>query len=86
MPCVGYWMVVSFLSCVYRFRPWRVKLVLDRHTGASLGYGFMNFRTMDDAFAAIAEMNGKQVEDKKLKITLAKPREEVKCVFCWDHG
>jgi len=55
-----------------------VKLVHNKVTGASCGYGFIEFIRRDDAAACIEVMNGREVYGKRLKVTLAKPREEVR--------
>lgn len=60
------------------FNPTSVKLVMDRHTGKTQGYGFVQFRSPEDTSRAIASLNGLPVSGKRLKVTLAKPREEAK--------
>ncbi len=51
-------------------------LVIDKYSSRSRGFGFVTLA--DDAAAdkAIAEMNGKVVEDRPLKVSEAKPMEE----------
>lgn len=58
------------------FQPLSVKLVRDR-AGNSLGYAFIDFSTRPQADAAIQSLNGLQVYNKRLKLTLARPREEL---------
>jgi cold-inducible RNA-binding protein len=50
-------------------------LVIDKYSGRSRGFGFVTLT--DDAAAdkAIAEMNGKDVEGRPLKVSEAKPME-----------
>ena len=53
-----------------------VTLISDRATGRSKGFGFVTFS--DDAAAdkAIAEMNGKEVEGRAIKVSEARPQQE----------
>ena len=50
-------------------------LVIDKYSGRSRGFGFVSFS--DDAAAdkAIAEMNGKDIEGRQIKVSEAKPME-----------
>ncbi len=51
------------------------KVVVDRQTGRSKGYGFVE---MDDESAskAIAELNEAEFDGRKISVSEAKPREE----------
>ena len=53
-----------------------VVIINDRYSGRSKGFGFVTFA--DDAAAekAIAEMNGKEVQGRELKVSEAKPMKE----------
>ena len=55
-----------------------VKVITDRETGRSRGFGFVSFEQEDDAKRAIAEMNGKTLDGRTLKVDAAedKPRGE----------
>ncbi|MFH1290606.1 MAG: RNA-binding protein [Nanoarchaeota archaeon] len=50
-------------------------VISDKYSGRSKGFGFVTFK--DDAAAqkAIAEMNGKEVDGRALKVNEAKPME-----------
>jgi len=48
-------------------------VISDKFSGRSKGFGFVTFT---DAKKAIAEMNGKKVEERELKVNEAKPMEE----------
>lgn len=48
------------------------KLVTDRRTGNSHGYGFVEYYTKEDAIQAIEKYNGFRIEQKKLKVSYAK--------------
>jgi RNA recognition motif-containing protein len=52
------------------------KVIVDRFTKRSKGFGFVEMP--DDAAAqkAIAELDGGLVEGRAIKVTVAKPREE----------
>jgi RNA recognition motif-containing protein len=53
-----------------------VKIITDRDTGYSKGFGFVELNTDDDARAAIAAANGAEFDGRKLKVNEAidKPR------------
>jgi len=53
-----------------------VKLITDRDTGSSKGFGFIEMGSDDEARAAIAGANGQEFEGRKLKVNEAvdKPR------------
>lgn len=53
-----------------------VKLIIDRMTGRSKGFGFVKFVNEEDAARAMEELNDKEVDGREIKITVAKPREE----------
>lgn len=45
-----------------------VKVVYDRSTGKSMGYGFVKFTTNEAATAAIAAVNGMAIDRKRIKV------------------
>ena len=51
----------------------RVKIVMDRLTGLSLGYGFVKYNTLGAAQHAITALNGYQLHNKRLKVSVSKP-------------
>lgn len=51
-------------------------IIEDRETGRSRGFGFVEMASSDEAQTAIAEMNGKEVDGRTLKVNEAKPRED----------
>ena len=51
-------------------------LMMDRTTGRPRGFGFVTMSTAEEAQAAIAALNGKQLDGRDLTVNIAKPREE----------
>ncbi len=53
-----------------------VKLLIDRETGRSRGFGFVEFDSDQEAEAAIAEFNGQLCEGRELVVNEARPMEK----------
>ena len=53
-----------------------VKIIKDRFSGDSKGFGFVEMTSDDDARKAIADLNGKDVDGRSLRVNEARPREE----------
>ena len=51
------------------------EVISDRETGRSKGFGFVEMSSDDEAQAAIAGMNGKEVGGRTLTVNEAKPKE-----------
>jgi RNA recognition motif-containing protein len=51
-------------------------VITDRMSGRSKGFGFVTFADEAVAEKAAAEMNGKDVEGRKIVVNVARPREE----------
>ena len=51
-------------------------LILDRSTGRSKGFGFVEMSVDSEGQAAIDALNGKDVDGRSLNVNVAKPREE----------
>ena len=51
-------------------------VVEDRDTGQSRGFGFVEMSSREEAQAAIAQFNGKEVGGRSLNVNEAKPRED----------
>ncbi len=52
------------------------QVIMDRDTGRSKGFGFVEMGSDQQAQAAIAAMNGKEVDGRSLTVNEAKPRED----------
>jgi RNA recognition motif-containing protein len=53
-----------------------LKIITDKMTGRSRGFGFVEMPNDEDAKRAIAELNGTDFMQKTLVVNEAKPREE----------
>jgi RNA recognition motif-containing protein len=53
-----------------------VKIIMDRYSGRSKGFGFVEMANDDEGKAAITEMNGKELDGRALKCDEARPRNE----------
>lgn len=60
------WIITSLLQIIFFLF----------QTGYSFGFGFVNFVRPEDASRAIEVMNGLQVENKRLKVSYARPAGE----------
>ena len=49
------------------------KIVTEKHTGRSRGYGFVEFADQAAAEAAVQGLNGQLFEERPLTVQLAKP-------------
>ncbi|XP_073993906.1 ELAV like RNA binding protein found in neurons isoform X2 [Rhodnius prolixus] len=52
------------------------KLIRDKVTGQSLGYGFVNYHRPEDAEKAINTLNGLRLQNKTIKVSFARPSSE----------
>ena len=52
------------------------KVIVDRMSGRSRGFGFVEMANGDEAASAIEALNGQEAEGRELKVNEAKPRED----------
>jgi RNA recognition motif-containing protein len=50
------------------------KIITDKYTGKSRGFGFVTMEGNNEAVKAIHELNGSQLEKRNLVVNEAKPR------------
>jgi RNA recognition motif-containing protein len=54
----------------------KVNIITDRYSGDSRGFGFVEMPEQSEAEAAIAALNGQELDGWSLKVNVAKPRNE----------
>lgn len=52
------------------------KVITDKYSGRSKGFGFVVMDSDDDANNAIQELNGKSFKDRDMVVNEARPRKE----------
>jgi len=52
------------------------QIIMDRDTGRSKGFGFVEMNSDQEAQAAIAALNGQQVDGRALTVNEARPKTE----------
>lgn len=53
-----------------------VKVIKDRDTGRSKGFGFVEFSTVEDAIKAKEAMDGAEVDGRTIKVDYAQEKKE----------
>ncbi len=53
-----------------------VKIITDRFTGESRGFGFVEMPSKKEAESAIGELNGKELKGRTLNVNEARPRTD----------
>lgn len=56
--------------------PDSARVITDRDSGRSKGFGFVEFANDSEAKAAMSALNGKQVNGRSLTVNEARPRNE----------
>jgi RNA recognition motif-containing protein len=52
------------------------KVITDKHSGRSKGFGFVTMENTDEANKAIKELNGAVYERRDMIVNVAKPKKE----------
>ena len=52
------------------------KVIMDKFTGRSKGFGFVEMENQDEADKAIQELDGATFENRKITVNEAKPRRK----------
>lgn len=50
------------------------QVIMDRDTGRSRGFGFVEMKSSEEANKAISSLNGREIDGRQLKVNVAKPR------------
>lgn len=51
------------------------KVIIDKYSGKSKGFGFVEMENEDDAKKAIEELNGTTLENREITVNEAKPKK-----------
>jgi RNA recognition motif-containing protein len=49
-------------------------VIMDRETGRSRGFGFVEMATSEEAGQAVTQLNGRELDGRQLKVEISKPR------------
>lgn len=52
------------------------KVIKDRDSGRSKGFGFVEMVSEEEANAAIEKINGSEIDGRNIKVNIAKPRSK----------
>ena len=53
-----------------------VKIITDKYSGRSKGFGFITMENQDEANKAISELNGAALENREIVVNEAKPKKD----------
>ncbi len=52
------------------------KVILDRESGRSRGFGFVEMGSQEESQAAMKALHNKEIEGRQMSVTEAKPKED----------
>ena len=52
------------------------KVIMDRETGRSRGFGFVEMSSDEEAQEAISQLDGTKIGGRQVNVTIARPRED----------
>ncbi len=52
------------------------KIIKDRYSGRSKGFGFVEMENKDDGEKAVKELNESEVDGRNIRVNFARPRRE----------
>jgi RNA recognition motif-containing protein len=52
------------------------KIIMDKYSGRSKGFGFVEMASKDEGEKAIQDLNETEVEGRNIRVNFARPREE----------
>lgn len=52
------------------------RVITDRDSGRSKGFGFVEFENEDDNQKAIDQLNGKELDGRTIAVSVARPKED----------
>ena len=61
-------------------------VIIDRFSGRSRGFGFVEMGSEEEASKALEATNGYEMDGRALKVSIARPREEKKGGFDGDRA
>jgi RNA recognition motif-containing protein len=62
------------------------KIIMDRDTGRSKGFGFVEMASDEEAARAIKELDGKELDGRAIAVSEARPRENNNRSFSSNGG
>lgn len=63
----------TLMDAFKEFNATEAKVVTDRYTGRSRGFGFVTFQSVQDAVAAREKMHNASVDGREIRVDVATP-------------
>jgi RNA recognition motif-containing protein len=52
------------------------KIIIDKNSGRSKGFGFVEMAEKNDAESAIQDLNGSEIMGRSIRVNIARPRKD----------